>query len=95
MRRSKKSSESEEDSTESVDANPQPPALTMSKTLHEDYSLDEGPRCPNPECHRQYTADEPRYFDESGYPEECDECGMEFFVQPIISTSWRTTEFTA
>ena len=65
----------------------------IMEELHTDYSSGEGPRCPNPKCHRQYTATgcDPCYFDENGFEEECDECGTNFFVQPIISVSWRTS----
>ena len=55
----------------------------------ETYS-DEGPRCPY--CSRQYTADEPDYYDEQGYTEEtCDECEKTFDVAVYISTSWTCT----
>lgn len=47
----------------------------------------EGPICPH--CERQYTADEPYYFDESNYTsQECDGCGKTFSVQVYTSTSW-------
>lgn len=50
------------------------------------YSI-EGPQCPY--CQRQYTADEPHYFDEMGYTEEdCDQCGKTFEVMVYTSTSW-------
>jgi transposase-like protein len=51
---------------------------------------DEGPRCPY--CSRQYTADDPEYYDEQGYTEEtCDECEKTFDVSVFISTSWTCT----
>jgi len=47
----------------------------------------EGPKCPY--CGRQYTADDPVYFDEIRYTEEtCDECGNTFDVEVYTSTSW-------
>lgn len=50
------------------------------------YSTD-GPKCPY--CARQYTADEPHYFDENNYTEEdCDDCGKKFEVRVYTSTSW-------
>ncbi len=52
----------------------------------ETYST-EGPECPY--CGRQYTADEPGYFDEQGYTEEtCDSCGETFDVSVYHSVSW-------
>jgi len=57
--------------------------MTVDK---ETYS-DEGPQCPY--CGRQYTADEPGYFDEMNYTEEiCDECEKKFTVSVYTSTSW-------
>jgi len=51
----------------------------------------EGPKCPC--CGRQYTADEPFYFDETGYTEEtCDDCGETFDVSVYTSTTWTCTE---
>lgn len=50
------------------------------------YSTD-GPVCPH--CRRQYTPDEPHYFDEKGYTkEECDGCGKTFAVEVFTQTSW-------
>lgn len=50
----------------------------------------EGPKCPH--CGRQYTADEPHYFDEQNFTEmDCDECGQAFEVQVFISTNWLCT----
>ena len=47
----------------------------------------EGPKCPY--CGRQYTADEPHYFDEMRYTEEeCDECGQTFDVSVYTETTW-------
>ncbi len=49
----------------------------------------EGPKCPNPDCGRQYTADDPAYYDESNYTEEtCDNCGETFDVEVYHSVSW-------
>lgn len=49
----------------------------------------EGPICPNPECGRQFTADESYYYAETDYTEEtCDQCGETFDVEVYISTSW-------
>lgn len=51
----------------------------------------EGPKCPC--CGRQYTADDPVYFDEQRYTEEtCDECGETFDVSVYTSTTWTCTE---
>ena len=56
------------------------------------YSTD-GPECPH--CGRQYTPDEPHYFDESGFEIECDgkaadgkDCGKTFKVEVFTQTSW-------
>lgn len=47
----------------------------------------EGPKCPH--CGRQYTADEPSYFDEMAYTEEtCDECEKTFKVTVCTDTTW-------
>jgi transposase-like protein len=47
----------------------------------------EGPKCPY--CGRQYTADEPHYFDEDRYTEEdCDGCERKFSVRVYSNTSW-------
>ena len=47
----------------------------------------EGPKCPY--CGRQYTADEPHYYDYQNYTEEtCDECGQTFDVEVCTSTDW-------
>lgn len=55
----------------------------MSKDTYEF----EGPKCPY--CGRQYTADDPAYFDEMNYTEEdCDGCGKTFDVQVHTSTAW-------
>lgn len=54
----------------------------------ETYST-EGPKCPNPACGRQYTADESHYYDEGDYTEEtCASCGETFDVSVYTSTSW-------
>jgi hypothetical protein len=48
---------------------------------------EEGPQCPH--CNRQYTADEPFYYDERTYTEEtCDQCGGKFSVDVEHRTSW-------
>lgn len=47
----------------------------------------EGPQCPY--CGRQYTADEPGFYDEQRYTEEdCDNCGRKFSVSVNHSTTW-------
>lgn len=47
----------------------------------------EGPQCPY--CERQYTADEPHYYDKMGFTQDvCDACGGAFSVQVYTSTSW-------
>jgi|GEM_PF-3337308 len=51
-----------------------------------------GPECPY--CGRQYTPDEPHYYDESNYTEqECDDCGNTFMVEVYHSTSWTCEAF--
>jgi hypothetical protein len=53
----------------------------------EDTYEGEGPKCPY--CGRQYTADEPHYYDEMNYTEEeCDNCGNTFDVEVHSSTTW-------
>lgn len=50
----------------------------------------EGPKCPH--CGRQYTADEPHYYDDSNYTEdECDQCGGKFTVRVDHWTTWSCT----
>lgn len=50
----------------------------------------EGPKCPY--CGRQYTADEPHYFNEMNYTEkECDDCGQTFDVRVYTETTWSCT----
>jgi ribosomal protein L37AE/L43A len=46
----------------------------------------EGPQCPY--CGRQYTADEPFYYDEYLGSLDCDSCGKIFKVEVYISTTW-------
>jgi transposase-like protein len=47
----------------------------------------QGPQCPH--CGRQYTADEPHYYDESNYTgQECDNCGKKFNVEVCVSVAW-------
>ena len=47
----------------------------------------EGPQCPY--CKRQYTADEPGYYDVMNYTsEDCDNCGKTFAVSVYTDTSW-------
>ena len=51
----------------------------------------EGLKCPC--CDRQYTADDPVYYDEMRYTEEtCDECGATFDVSVDHRTTWTCTE---
>ena len=58
------------------------PAWVVSDT----YS-DEGPQCPH--CGRQYTADEPHFYDERNYTEDtCDTCEKPFQVSVYTSTTW-------
>ncbi len=57
------------------------------------YSTD-GPICPY--CQRQFTPDEPHYFDERRYTEDdCDQCGKTFSVEVYTSTSWRCEPIAA
>lgn len=50
----------------------------------------EGPKCPH--CARQYTADEPHYFDEMNFTEMvCDGCARPFKVMVYTSTTWTCT----
>jgi hypothetical protein len=54
--------------------------------MSETYSS-EGPQCPH--CGRQFTADEPHYYDEMNYTEDdCDECGKKFSVNVCMSIAW-------
>lgn len=54
--------------------------------MPETYST-EGPQCPH--CGRQFTADDPSYYDEMRYKQdECDECGKPFSVSVYHSVSW-------
>jgi len=54
--------------------------------MSETYSHD-GPQCPH--CGRQFTADEPHYYDEMNYTrDECDECEKPFAVRVYTSVSW-------
>lgn len=47
----------------------------------------EGPKCPY--CDRQFTADEPFYYDEMNYTQEtCDECGSKFEVRVEATVAW-------
>jgi len=47
----------------------------------------EGPKCPY--CGRQYTADEPHYYDEMNYTKEtCDKCEKEFEVRVEQTVAW-------
>lgn len=58
--------------------------------MPETYS-NEGPQCPH--CGRQYTADEPHYYDEMNYTEEtCDECKKTFSVRVCTSIAWACEE---
>lgn len=61
----------------------------MNEYPNEEYEH-EGPKCPY--CGRQYTADEPHYFDEAGYIEEtCDSCEKTFDVDVRVSINWSTS----
>ena len=60
--------------------------MKLKKYPSETYST-EGPQCPY--CERQFTADEPHYFDEMNYREEtCDECGKKFEVDVCSTVAW-------
>ena len=51
----------------------------------------EGPQCPH--CGRQFTADDPFYYDEQCYTEqECDECGSVFDVSVEVTVAWACSE---
>ena len=52
------------------------------------YEDGEGPKCPF--CETVWTADDPIYYDESGYEDKCSECGNHIRIEPIISVSWKT-----
>ena len=52
------------------------------------YEDGEGPKCPF--CGIVWTADEPQYYDENGWEDECSECGNQIRIEPIISVSWKT-----
>ena len=54
----------------------------------ETYS-DLGPICPH--CGREYTADEPFYYDEMLTELECDECEKTFNVRVYHDVSWTCT----
>jgi rRNA maturation protein Nop10 len=55
--------------------------------MPEDTYSHEGPKCPH--CGRQFTADEPHYYDEMRYTrDDCDECGKPFSVSVHVSTTW-------
>lgn len=57
--------------------------------MSDDSYSTEGPKCPNPECGHQFTADESHYYDESNYTEEtCSRCGETFDVEVYHSVSW-------
>lgn len=61
----------------------------MDNEPNEEYSS-EGPKCPY--CGRQYTADEPYFYDVNKYTEqECDQCGKTFDVEVCHSVDWTTT----
>lgn len=60
--------------------------MTDSFPVSETYSR-EGPQCPH--CGRQYTADEPWYYDETNFTADvCDQCDKPFKVSVYTSTSW-------
>lgn len=51
----------------------------------------EGPQCPH--CKRQFTADEPHYYDVQYYTEEtCDDCGKTFDVEVQSTVAWACTQ---
>ena len=61
----------------------------MSKPLPEKtYEDGEGPKCPF--CGRQWTADDPIYYDEDGFEDECDSCGNAVEIKPHLSVAWTT-----
>lgn len=53
------------------------------------YSDEEGPECPF--CGAEWTADDPIYFDEKGFEDDCPDCGNHIRIQPETWTAWRTT----
>lgn len=52
------------------------------------YEDGEGPKCPF--CGTVWTADDPMYYDEAGFDEECSECGNHIRIEPVIEVSWKT-----
>lgn len=50
------------------------------------YEKEEGPRCPF--CGTQWTADDPMYFDESGFDDECPTCLSDIRIVPQTSVAW-------
>lgn len=60
----------------------------MSGLPENTWSDGEGPQCPF--CGTVFTADDPQYYDESGFEDECGSCGGTIHVQPHISVSWDT-----
>lgn len=57
----------------------------MKKHPVETFS-NQGPQCPY--CERQYTADEPFYYDDNYTEETCDSCGKKFTVSVCTDTAW-------
>lgn len=60
----------------------------MSDLPENTWSNGEGPQCPF--CGTVFTADDPQYYDESGFEDECGSCGNVIFIQPYVSTTWTT-----
>lgn len=48
----------------------------------------EGPTCPG--CQKVIRPDEAYHYDETGFDEECPDCGLLFRVHPAASWSWTT-----
>lgn len=53
------------------------------------YERGEGPKCPF--CGTVWTADEPHYYDDAGFEEECSECGNHIRIEPVITVEWKTS----
>jgi hypothetical protein len=60
--------------------------MTNDDEMIERHCDAEGPICPH--CDRQFTADEPSYYENGTM--ECDECGKQFESRVDFSTSWTT-----
>jgi len=61
------------------------PVRPLPESTYED---GEGPKCPF--CGTVWTADDPMYYDEDGFEDECSECGNHIRIEPILSAAWRT-----